>query len=191
LTEEHTLAPGDEFEIRFPDASDLNDRVIVGPEGHVSLQLVNDVAVGGLTVSQATALLNRRYAQIIRGPNLSITMRTYAPEEVYVDGWVVSPGLVRSDIPLTVERAIAQAGGARTGAYTDNILLLRRGDDRAVHYYQITLGDYGGVDHPGQDVMLRPYDVIYVPKTAIASVADFFATYIRSVPFYATLTLTQ
>jgi protein involved in polysaccharide export with SLBB domain len=62
LSSEHVLAPGDEFEIRFPFYPDLNDRVIVGPDGRLSLQLINTVAVGGLTVAGATNLLNRRYA---------------------------------------------------------------------------------------------------------------------------------
>ncbi len=33
LTDEHTLAPGDEVEIRFPYTADLNDRVLIGPDG--------------------------------------------------------------------------------------------------------------------------------------------------------------
>ena len=56
-------------------------------------------------------------------------MRTYAPQQVFVDGWVNNPGLVRSDVPLTVSRALAQAGGVKTGAHTDDILVLRRGAD--------------------------------------------------------------
>src|ERR1700722_524723 len=80
LTSEHVLAPGDEFELRFPFYPDLNDRVIVGPDGRLSLQLVNTVAVGGLTVADATKLLNERYARVIRDPQVNVTMRTYAPE---------------------------------------------------------------------------------------------------------------
>ena len=79
LTSEHVMAPGDEFELRFPYYSDLNDRVIVGPDGRLSLQLVNTVAVDGLTVAQATKLLNERYAKVLRDPQASVTMRTYAP----------------------------------------------------------------------------------------------------------------
>ena len=65
VTEEHVLAPNDEIEIRFPFYPDLNDRVLVGPDGRLSLQLVNTVAVGGLTVAQATKLINQRYAAAI------------------------------------------------------------------------------------------------------------------------------
>ena len=188
LTSEHILAPGDEFELRFPFYSDLNDRVIVGPDGRMSLQLINSVAVGGLTVAQATKLLNERYAKVIRDPQLNLTMRTYAPEEIFVDGWVANPGLVRSDVPLTVSRAIAQAGGAKSGAHTNAVLVLRRTQDGVVHYYQVALGNYAGAGS-GEDPMLNTYDVVYVPQGVLGSISDFLANYLKNVPFYVNYTI--
>jgi len=182
LTAEHVMGPGDEFEIRFPFYPDLNDRVLVGPDGRASLQLVNTVPLGGLTVGEATTLLNQRYAAVIHDPQASITMRTYAPEEIFVDGWVANPGLVRSDVPLTVSRAVAQAGGAKSGAHTGSILVLRRTPDGVVHYFQVALGNYAGAT--GEDPLLSNYDVVYVPQGVLGSINDFLANYLKNVPFY-------
>lgn len=182
LTEEHTLAPNDEIEVRFPFYPDLNDRVLVGPDGRVSLQLVNTVAVGGLTVSDAVKVINERYAAVIKDPQATVTLRTYAPQNVFVDGWVNNPGLVRSDVPLTVSRAIAQAGGAKSGAHTDGILVLRRATDGKIYYYEVALGNYAGAT--GEDPLLKSYDVVYVPQTVFASLSDFLANYVKQVPFY-------
>jgi protein involved in polysaccharide export with SLBB domain len=182
VTEPHTLAPNDELEIRFPYYPDLNDRVLVGPDGRLSLQMVNTVAVGGLTVADATKLINERYAAVIKDPQATITLRTYAPQEVFVDGWVNNPGLVRSDVPLTVSRALAQAGGAKSGAHTDDILVLRRASDGKVYYYQVTLGNYAGAG--AEDPLLKSYDVVYVPQTVFASLSDFLTTYVKQIPFY-------
>jgi len=184
LTSEHVLAPGDEFELRFPFYPDLNDRLLVGPDGRVSLQLVNTVALGGLTVGDARKLLNERYAKIIHDPQLSVTMRTYAPEEIFVDGWVANPGLVRSDVPLTVSRAIAQAGGAKSGAHTNAVLVLRRTPDGVVHYVQVALGSYAGAGIAAEDPLLSTYDVVYVPQGVLGSISDFLANYLKNVPFY-------
>jgi len=184
LTEEHTLAPGDEIEIRFPYLPDMNDRVVVGPDGRVSLQLVDTVVVGGLTVSAATKLLNDDYAKIVKSPTLTLTLRTYAPQAVYVDGWVNTPGLIRSDVPLTVSRALAQAGGIKTGSKTDNILVLRRDSDGKVFYYQVALGNFGGAGAAAQDPLLKSYDVVYVPQTILGSFSDFLASYVKNIPFY-------
>ena len=188
LTSEHMLAPGDEFEIRFPFYPDMNDRVLVGPDGRLSLQLVNTVEVGGLTVAEATRLLNQRYAQVLRDPQLNITMRTYAPEEIFVDGWVANPGIVRSDVPLTVSRAIAQAGGVKSGAHSGAILVLRRTPDGVVHYYQVALGNFAGAS-TGEDPMLSSYDVVYVPAGVLGSISDFLANYLKNVPFYVNYTI--
>jgi polysaccharide biosynthesis/export protein len=187
LTSEHVLAPGDEFEIRFPYYTDLNDRVIVGPDGRLSLQLINTVAVGGLTVAQAAKVLNERYSRVLRDPQVTITMRTYAPEQIFVDGWVTSPGIVRSDVPLTVSRAISQAGGVKTGAHTGDVLVLRRTPDGVVHYYQVALGNYGGAG--AEDPLLSTYDVVYVPQGVLGSVNDFLANYLRNVPFFVNYTI--
>ena len=182
LTAAHELAPGDEIEIRFPFYPDLNDRVVVGPDGRLSLQLVNTVAVGGLSVADATKLINQRYATVIRDPQATVTVRTYAPQEIFVDGWVNNPGLVRSDVPLTVSRALAQAGGTKSGAHTDDVLILRRSSDGKVYYYQVALGNFAGAG--GQDPLLKSYDVVYVPQTVFASLQDFLTNYVKNVPFY-------
>jgi protein involved in polysaccharide export with SLBB domain len=187
LTSEHVLSPGDEFELRFPFYPDLNDRVIIGPDGRLSLQLINTVAVGGLTVVEATKLLNERYAKVIREPQATITVRAYAPQQIFVDGWVANPGLVRSDVPLTVSRAIAQAGGTKSGAHTDAILVLRRTPDGVVHYYQVAQGNYGGAG--GEDPLLSSYDVVYVPKNLFGSIQDFLANYVKNIPFYVSYTI--
>lgn len=189
LTDEHTLAPGDEVEIRFPYMADLNDRVVIGPDGRVSLQLVNTVVLGGLTVGEATKRLDDDYAKVVKSPTLTVTVRTYAPESVYVDGWVNTPGLIRSDVPLTVSRALAQAGGVKTGAKTDYLLVLRRGPDGKTHYYQVSLGNYGGAGEGAQDPMLKSYDVVYVPQTILGSLSDFLANYVKNIPFYFSYTV--
>lgn len=189
VTEEHTLAPGDEIEIRFPFFADLNDRVVVGPDGRLSLQLINSVAVGGLTISEATKALEEKYAAVVKSPQLSVTVRNYAPQTVFVDGWVANPGVVRSDVPLTVSRALAQAGGARSGAHTDGILLLRRTSDGKVFYYTVNLGNYAGAGVDAQDPLLKSYDVVYVPQTVFASLSDFLANYVKNVPFYFNYTI--
>jgi polysaccharide export outer membrane protein len=188
LTSEHVLAPGDEFEIRFPFYPDMNDRVLVGPDGRLSLQLINTVDVGGLTVAATTKLLTERYARVLRDPQVNITMRTYAPEEIFVDGWVANPGIVRSDVPLTVSRAIAQAGGVKSGAHSGAILVLRRTPDGVVHYYQVALGNFAGAS-TGEDPMLSSYDVVYVPAGVLGSISDFLANYLKNVPFYVNYTI--
>jgi protein involved in polysaccharide export with SLBB domain len=184
LTPEHTLTAGDQFEIRFPFASEFNDTVTVSPDGIVTPKVIGSVTVGGLTVAEATERLKARYAEKLKSPELSITMRRFEPELIYVDGWVQKPGLIRSDIPLTLERALAQAGGVKLGAKTSDVLIMRHDADGGVHAYSVALGSYGRTIG-GDDPLLKSFDVVYVPQTPLAAVSDFAKQYYASVPFAA------
>ncbi len=183
VTPEHTMSAGDQFEIRLPFAADYNDRVTVGMDGTVAPKAIGSVAVGGLTASEATVRLKERYASLLKLPELSITMRRYAPEIIYVDGWVARPGLIRSDVRLTLARALARAGGVKTGAKTSEILIMRH-DRGAVRTHSVALGSYAGAG--AEDPLLKSFDVVYVPQTAIAAVSEFARQYYSNVPFSAT-----
>jgi polysaccharide export outer membrane protein len=182
IAPEHTLTAGDEFEIRFPFAREFNDRVTVGQDGTVAPKLIGSTIVGGLTIPEATTRLNALYAKKIRDPGLSLTMRGYAPEVFWVEGEVAKPGLIRSARPLTLERAIAEAGGAKTGAQTGDVLVIRRDDTGAVRAYQAALAPLPG----SVDPILKSFDVVYVPQSAIGAVNEFMAGYIKNLPFAAT-----
>lgn len=181
ITPEHTLSPGDQFEVRFPFAPENNDRLTVGMDGTVAPRLLGSLTVGGLTVPEAAELLKQRYAAMLKLPELSITMRRYAPETVYVDGWVARPGLVRSEVPLTLARALARVGGVKTGARTGDVLVMRKNGDGSVRTYSVALGSYAGAG--AQDPLLKSFDVVYVPQTAITAVSEFAKQYYMNVPF--------
>jgi polysaccharide export outer membrane protein len=173
LAPEHTLSPNDQFEIRFPFSPEFNDKITVGADGTVAPKIIGSVVVGGLTVPEATRRLSARYAEKIKYPTLSLTVRSYAPEELWVEGAVAKPGLVRSELPLTLERAVTQTG---------DILVIRRDETGNIHAYQEALA-------PAQDSadpVLKSYDVVYVPLSPIGSVNEFLAGYVKNLPFSAT-----
>lgn len=180
---EHTLTAGDEFEIRFPFAAELNDRVKVGQDGTVSPKLIGSAVVGGLTVPEATARLQALYAKQIRSAEISLTVRAYAPQVFWVEGAVARPGIIRSELPLTLTRAIAMAGGAKAGAKRSDTLVIRRDDKGGVSAFKATLSHQPG----GDDPFLKSFDVVYVPQTAIASVSEFLGTYVYNLPFSASI----
>ena len=182
MVPEHTLTAGDEFEIRFPFAPEFNDKVTVGQDGTVAPKLIGGVVVGGLTVPEATARLGALYTKKIRSTDLSLTVRQYAPEVFYVDGAVKKPGLIRSALPLTLQRAVAEAGGAKSGALAGELLVIRRDAAGNVQAYKSPLAPAQGSTDP----ILKSFDVIYVPLSPIGSVNAFMASYVRNLPFAAT-----
>ena len=182
LSPEHTLSAGDVFEIRFPFSPEFNDKLTVGEDGTVAPKLIGSVVVGGLSVPEATQHLSALYEKKIRYPTLSLTVRSYAPEVLWVEGAVAKPGLIRSDLPLTLERAVTEAGGIKTGAQTGDILVIRRDGTGNIHAYQEALAPTPN----SADPVLKSYDVVYVPLSPIGSVNEFLVGYVKNLPFSAT-----
>jgi protein involved in polysaccharide export with SLBB domain len=104
---------------------------------------------------------------------------------LWVEGQVAKPGLIRSDLPLTLERAISEAGGIKTGATTSDILVIRRDPAGNVQAYRAPLTPAPGSTDP----LLKSFDVVYVPLSPIGSVNDFLASYVKNLPFSATSNL--
>jgi polysaccharide export outer membrane protein len=182
----YRLQPGDNIVVHFFSYPDLDDTTVVGPDGHVSLRLISDFPIAGMTLAEASTETNDRYANVLRHPGITIEIKTYALQQIYVAGEVNSPGVIRSTIPLTASGAIAQAGGIKLATgHAHGALLLRRNADGAVVYYKLNFnGDLpGGMGDP----ILRTNDMVYVPRTAIAAVADFVQSNLaRIIPFSAT-----
>jgi polysaccharide biosynthesis/export protein PslD len=182
LTAQHTLTAGDVFDVRFPFAPEFDDRVTVGEDGTIAAKLIGSVAVGGLTVPEATARLTTLYGKQLRDPELSLTVRTYAPEVFWVEGSVAHPGLIHSEVPLTLMRAVTQAGGVKPGAEIGDILVIRRDASGKVQAYRAAVTPAPDTT----DAMLKSFDVVYVPQTVIGSINEFMASYVKNLPFAAT-----
>jgi len=182
----YRLQVGDAVGVHFFSFPDLEDTATIGPDGHIALRLISDFPIAGMTLNEASKEINERYGKALRHPGVSITIRSYALQQIYVDGEVNSPGIIRSAVPLTASGAIAQAGGIKLAtAHSHGALLLRRRPDGAIVYYQLRFhGDLPGGEG---DPILRNNDLIYVPRTVIAAVADFVqANLTRIIPINAT-----
>lgn len=182
----YRLQVGDSITVHYFSFPDLDETTTIGPDGHVSLRLISDFPIAGMTLAEASKETSDRYEKVLRHPGISIEIKTYALQQVYVAGEVNSPGVIRSTVPLTAAGAIAQAGGVKLAtARSHGALLLRRKPDGTIVYYKLRFhGDLPGGEG---DPILRTNDLVYVPRTAIASVADFVQGNIaRIVPFSAT-----
>jgi polysaccharide biosynthesis/export protein len=102
--------------------------------------------------------------------------------QVYVGGEVSRPGLVALQGDMTTLQAVLQAGGALRTGKTNEILLLRKSSSDKPLLVRL---DLRKVLNGEQDQPLHAFDVVFVPKTKIATVNQFVEQYIRNVlPLY-------
>lgn len=176
---EYRIQPGDQLDVKFFYNPELNEQLTVRTDGRITLQLVNDVVAAGLTPSELTSILTRAYAGELSNPKIAVIVRASIADKVYVDGEVFRAGLVNLVGPTTVLQSIAQAGGMKETAKTKEVLVLRRGDDNKMSVMTVNLKEALSGDDVSQDIMLRPNDIVYVPRSTIANVNVWVDQYIR------------
>jgi len=75
---EYFLALGDSISIRFPDAPVLDQlKIKIPPDGMISMPYIGSVKVQGLTSNQLKKVLEKRYAGILRNPDVYIIVDEY------------------------------------------------------------------------------------------------------------------
>jgi polysaccharide export outer membrane protein len=179
------LQVGDVLEVRLLLNPELNEEVVVRPDGHISTTVVADEAAAGRTVPEVTAALKRDYSRDLQNPRISVVVKSFAPTRIYVAGEVNNPGEFIDVGPnLSLSQAIARAGGVKEFSSDDGkVFIIRRGPNDMPQFLSVRYQDIMyGVD-PTTDVRLAPYDVVYVPRTGAEDVYRFFYSYFqRFVP---------
>lgn len=175
---EYRIQPGDQLDVKLFYNPELNEQLTVRPDGKITLQLVNDVAAAGLTPAELTAVLTKAYSAELRNPKVAVILRTSVADRVYVDGEVNRAGMIPLVGPTTLMQSISQAGGMKETAKSGEVILLRKTEDNKIIAYRVNLEDAlsgGGA----QDVVLKPNDIVFVPKSTISNLNTWVDLYIR------------
>lgn len=173
---EYLLYPGDELNIRFPTASELNRDVRVGPDGRIQLALIGQVMAADRSLPELSSDLERAYGTQLRRPVVEITLAQSAPLKVWVDGEVGQPGVYDMPGDIDAWQAIIMAGGFRPSARRSEVALIRRGPGSVRMMRVIDLRQRLS------PVALRRSDILFVPRTSLAELAVFFSQIRDALP---------
>jgi len=174
------IYPGDELEIAFREAPELSIVRTVRRDGRMNLRFLGDVEVVGKTPPELQKELQQRYSKHVQASDVSVTIRSNPP--VFVSGAVMRPGRFLMDYPMTAFQAVAEAGGFdEEEAETRNVLVIRHDNGQRFGYSINMRPSLAGKSDPV--FHLRPFDIVYVPRTPIAKVNQWIDQYInRLVP---------
>ncbi|MGD0949272.1 MAG: polysaccharide biosynthesis/export family protein [Candidatus Binatia bacterium] len=183
----YVLQVGDTISVKFLKSPEFNEDVVVRPDGMISLQLVGDVVAAGLSPQTLAADLTQRYDKELVNPRISVIVRQLGTPPVYVGGEVGHPGIVPLTSGLTLFQAIQAAGGLSVTAHRKQVILIRKGVDGRPAGHSIDVRPIASGEHPETDVVLGPYDVVFVPTSKIADVDIFVDQHLQKliprVPF--------
>lgn len=177
---EYVVRPGDELELKFFYTPELNEVQLVRPDGRIAAPLVGEVEVAGKTPEVVREDLNERYLRYLNDPSLTVLIRGYAENRIYVGGRVLAPGLVDLHGRVTVLEAIMTCGGLdpRTAEPSNVVVIRHQGAKRFGYRVDLTPTLRGEESAP---FYLQPKDIVHVPQTRIAAVGQWVDLYIEDL----------
>ena len=176
---EYRLGAGDVLELKFNSATDLNDKVTVRPDGAISLAMIGELRAKGITPAELSRELTERYSKYLKHPEVTVIVREFAGQKIYVGGEVNAPGLVNIQGSLTCLQAVFNAGGPKPTARLEDVVLMRYDGDNKTEVAKVDLHEV--FKGKASDVTLQSFDVIFVPRNRISRVGLFVQQYINDL----------
>ncbi len=181
----YRLQPGDQLEIRHLVHVDYSTLTLVKPDGMITVPgLRHGIHAAGMTIPELKHTLTALYTGpegMLANPNFAVLLRAAPAQRVFVGGEVQRPGYVELQGIHSVMQAVLSAGGPTSSARTDSVMLIRNQADGRRVAIALDLDKVLDGEDLGQDVALRPSDIVVVPRTDIASLDLWVDQYIRRV----------
>ena len=172
----YRIGHGDLLNFRSFDDPELSAQVVVRYDGYISLEVIPDLKVQGLTREEVETLLREAYSASYMEPQLTLSIVQTGSKLFTVLGEVNAPSEYPYTRPMTLLNAITAAGGMRVnrqggdsfiaaqGQLVKALIIRNPGLDRQVLEY-----DLRGYNKPGPspaDAPVLPGDVVLVPESA-------------------------
>jgi polysaccharide biosynthesis/export protein len=123
---DYRIGSEDLLEIQVFGVEQLTRTVRVNSRGFVSLPLIGNLQVGGLTAQEAEALIVARLAEnYLQDPQVSLFIKEYTSQRVTIEGAVNKPGVYPLRGTTTLLQSLAVAGGQANLSDMTEVMLFR------------------------------------------------------------------
>ncbi len=122
------LQAGDRIRISVWKQDELSGELRIRSDGRITMPVVGDVRVAGLTPSEAAGVVKGSLLDVVRDPAVAIDVIDVRPLSIGVLGEVERPGVYEIDRGSGVLHAIATAGGLTEYADHRRIFVIRNGN---------------------------------------------------------------
>ena len=120
----YTLDSGDRLRVVVFGQDGLSNSYLVDASGHIAMPLIGSVAARGLTTDELSSRIAEKLRQgFVREPHVAVEVEAYRP--FFILGEVTQPGQYPYVADMTVETAVAIAGGFAPRAYRQTVVITR------------------------------------------------------------------
>ncbi len=148
-----------EFSTSTIGSRDKDDGILVDSDGYISLPVVDEVHIAGLTQKEARRKVERAFSRYLKYSKVKLEVLN---KRAYIVGEVNKPGEFELfNEKTTLLKFLAKAGDLKKSADRKNIILLRERSDGKIDARRLNLVSNGSL--VASATMIRPNDVVYVP----------------------------
>lgn len=175
----YRIAVNDKLYISVWRVPDLSMEVVVGPDGKISFPLIGDIDAAGKTLSELDAEITEKLKEYVNNPQVSVIVREFAGDRVTVIGEVKSPGIYKFSGKARLMDIIALANGFSDRAKTSSVLIVREPQELE-NETKLFVVDIKSIlkGNLEKNIEVEPDDIIYVSRTFISNVQEFYDNWI-------------
>lgn len=169
----YRLTKSDVVEINFTFSPEFNQSLTIQPDGFVALRGVGLVFAEGLTIAELRQAISKAYAGFLHNPEVDVSLKDFERPYFLASGEVSRPGKYELRGDLTVNEALAIAGGFTQQARHSQVVLFRRVSLDVAEAHLIDAKKMLDSRNLREDWHLQPGDFIYVPQSRISKIRKF------------------
>lgn len=154
-----------------PSEKDDMTLFVVRPDGYFSMPFVGPIKADGRTPEDVAQEVTGKLSKIYRRPNATVNIAIAPSNKVFVGGAVPNPAFFDISGRATLEQVLLASGGVLPSADSDNVALLRSGDDGKYKLYFFSLASLLE-EHNRPIISMQRGDIIYVPQSGIGSTVE-------------------
>jgi protein involved in polysaccharide export with SLBB domain len=181
----YRYSPGDKVQVSYQLTPEMDETVLVAPDGAISLKTARHVRAEGLTETELEKAIEKAASAVLIKPTVTVSLTDSASASFYVGGSVTKPGSFPARGRIGILEAVTMAGGFDREARFDKVILVRRSKNNRPMLRTVDVQAF--LDKgPGSDgdVPLMAGDMVFVPRSEIANADLWVEQYItKLLPF--------
>jgi polysaccharide export outer membrane protein len=169
----YRITRSDTIEINFTFSPELSQTITVQPDGFISLRGAAAVVAEGCTIPELQEAIARAYSGVLHEPEVTVTLKDFEKPYFLASGEVARPGKYELRGDMTVNEAIAVAGGFTQQAKHSQVVLFHRISNDIAEAHLIDVKKMLNSRNLREDLHLHPGDFVYVPQSRISKIRKY------------------
>jgi polysaccharide export outer membrane protein len=161
--DDYVIGSGDTLQITVWNHPEVSVPVaVVRPDGKITVPLVKELEVLGLTPVQAEKKITEGLTKYYEDPNVAVVVATINSKKIYVSGAARKEGPLPYTYGMTVMQALSEAGGLNDYAKRKKIYILHQ-DSGQTYRLDFNYDNVVKGQNMEQNIVLLPGDTIVIP----------------------------